>query len=148
MDSFDHEQKGYFDPESIDAFKKNIRPWLMVYISHWIYLYAVLKAFFQKTTWQSLTKPESFAFTRLVWCVKYTIGMTVLLAMSIYWKDYNENFVLALPEDSELRSAFAFQNCGWALLVAYCFATTQTAEGSIKKGILRMLGTTTGAFSA
>jgi hypothetical protein len=147
MDSFDHEQKGYFDPESIDAFKKNIRPWFMVYISHWIYLYAVLKAFFQKATWQSLMKPETFALTRLVWCVKYTLGMTVLLAMSIYWEDYKENFVLALPEDSELRSAFAFQNGGWAL-VAYCFATTQTAEGSIKKGILRMLGTITGAFSA
>jgi len=147
MDSFDHEQKGYFDPESIDAFKKNIRPWFMVYISHWLYMYAILKAFFQKTTWQSLMKPETFAFTRLVWCVKYTFGMTALLAMSIYWEDYKDNFVLALPEDSELRSAFAFQNGGWAI-VAYCFATTQTAEGSIKKGILRMLGTITGAFSA
>ena len=39
MNSFDHEQKGYFAPESIDAFKKNIRPWLMVYIYHKIYLY-------------------------------------------------------------------------------------------------------------
>lgn len=29
-------------------------------------------------------------------------------------------------------------------MVAYCFATTQTAEGSVKKGILRMAGTVTG----
>ena len=33
-------------------------------------------------------------------------------------------------------------------MVAYCFATTQTAEGSVKKGILRMAGTISGAFSA
>ena len=29
-------------------------------------------------------------------------------------------------------------------MVAYCFATTQTVEGSVKKGILRMAGTVTG----
>jgi len=32
----------------------------------------------------------------------------------------------------------------WRTMVAYCFATTQTAEGSIKKGLLRMVGTVTG----
>ena len=33
-------------------------------------------------------------------------------------------------------------------MASYCFATTQTTEGSIKKGILRMAGTIAGAFSA
>ena len=32
-------------------------------------------------------------------------------------------------------------------MIAYCFATTQTAEGSIKKGILRMIGTILGVSS-
>jgi len=65
----------------------------------------------------------------------------------IYWRDYNQNFVVGLQKDDKYRSVFASQNGSWAI-VAYCFATTQTVEGSIKKGILRMIGTVTGAFSA
>ena len=50
-------------------------------------------------------------------------------------------------DDDPMRVAYSIQNGGWTM-VAYCFATTQTAEGTVKKGLMRMVGTVTGAFSA
>lgn len=72
--------------------------------------------------------------------------MTLLLIFLMYWPDYRENFVI-MSKDDPFRSLFASQNASWAI-VAYGFATTQTAEGSVKKGLLRMAGTVTGALSA
>lgn len=68
--------------------------------------------------------------------------MSLLLIISVYWPAYSSDFVIA-SEDDPLRKAYSVQNGGW-IMVAYCFATTQTAEGSVKKGLLRMAGTVTG----
>jgi len=100
-------------------------------------------ALFKKSTWTSLfDRNSNDDLIKLVWCVKYTLGMTLLLVLGVYWPAYNNNYVIAEKSDP-LKSAYAVQNGGWTI-VAYCFATTQTAEGSVKKGILRMAGTVTG----
>ncbi len=135
--------------ESIMVFLNILHPWLLVQFSHFKFMAQLIANMFKKSSWMSIFCPSqniSSAPSRLIWCIKYTIGMTVLLAMPVYWPAYRQDFVLAVSNDDPMRGIYAAQNAGWAL-VAYCFATTQTTEGSVKKGILRMLGTVVGAFS-
>lgn len=146
MDSFDKRKIGSFSPGSIDAFKNNLSPWIHFQLSHYKFLFGILGGLFLKSTWKSFFKADFYALVRFTWCLKYTIGLTLLLAMSLYWPAFQQEFVLTNKDDPN-RLIYSAQNGGWTM-VAYCFATTQTAEGSIKKGILRMLGTVTGAFSA
>jgi hypothetical protein len=124
---------------------KVIAPWIYVQISLFLFLFRALLRFFSKASWEVLFRREFYSLPKLIWCVKYAFGMTVLLLMLIAWPEYRENFVVT-SEDDPLRDRYGPQNGGW-VIIAYCFATTQTAEGSIKKGILRMLGTVFGAFS-
>ncbi len=55
---------------------------------------------------------ESYDFIKLVWCVKYSLGMVLLLVMSVYWPAYKTDFVLA-AEDDPMRVAYSIQNGGW-----------------------------------
>lgn len=135
-----------FSSESLTALYNNIYPWMYAQVSHFLFLGQLLRDLFTKSTWQALLKPSrKNNLSRLIWCIKYTFGMTFLLAISIYWTAYKQDFVIA-SQDNPSRRIYAVQNGGWAI-IAYCFATTQTAEGSVKKGILRMAGTIIGAFS-
>ena len=136
----------FFSSESQTAFWKNLYPWIFVQFSHFIFMASLIKNLFQQSSWQHLFDPSyKNTMTRLIWCVKYSIGMTLLMIFSIYWPAYKNDFVIA-SQDDPFRGAYAVQNGGWTI-VAYCFATTQTVEGSMKKGILRMAGTVLGAFS-
>jgi len=137
---------GCCSQSSWQSMKNNLVPWISVHFSHYQHLFGFLVALFKKSTWTSLfDRNSNDDLIKLVWCVKYTLGMTLLLVLGVYWPAYNNNYVIAEKSDP-LKSAYAVQNGGWTI-VAYCFATTQTAEGSVKKGILRMAGTVTGAFS-
>eukprot|EP00536_Pseudo-nitzschia_multiseries_P003499 jgi/Psemu1/323052/estExt_fgenesh1_pg.C_540018 len=135
--------------ESFFAFQKNGWPWIWTQCSHFVFLGTVLTNLFRKFSWQALLlhPSQNNALPQVVWCAKYALGMTLLLVFLIYWPAFRENFVIATEEDDPYRSLFALQNGGWAI-VAYGFATTQTVEGSVKKGLLRMAGTVTGALSA
>ena len=55
---------------------------------------------------------ESYNFTKLIWCIKYSMGMVFLLAISVYWPAYRTDFVLA-AEDDPMRVAYSVQNGGW-----------------------------------
>ncbi len=145
-DSTDDKGVGFCSRESLGSMLQNLKPWIIVHFSHYIHLFSHLTSPFRKSTWRSLVDAESYDFVKLIWCIKYSLGMVFLLALSVHWPAYRTNFVLA-AEDDPMRAAYSIQNGGWTM-VAYCFATTQTAEGSIKKGLLRMAGTVTGAFSA
>jgi len=142
----DDKDVGFCSKESFASMLQNLKPWIRVHISHYIHLFQHLLAPFRKSTWQSLMDAESYDFIKLIWCIKYSMGMVFLLVISVYWPAYRTDFVLA-ADDDPMKVVYAIQNGGWTM-VAYCFATTQTAEGTVKKGILRMAGTVTGAFSA
>lgn len=132
--------------ESLHSLRMNLFPWINVHFSHYQFLVRFLMAPFQKSTWTSLVDRDSYGLVKLIWCLKYSVGMALLLAITVHWPAYRSDFVLASSDDP-MREAYSLQNGGW-VMVAYCFATTQTAEGSVKKGFLRMIGTVLGAFSA
>jgi len=146
MEPFNKRTPHFFSHDSFIGFLKNLRPWIYAQISHVVYLVQVLKECCKPSVWQLFLRMDRYELQKLVWCVKYAIGFTALLAMSCYWPEYQQNFVVSSRDDPN-RGIYSFQNGGWAM-ASYCFATTQTTEGSVKKGILRMAGTIIGAFSA
>lgn len=85
--------------------------------------------------------------------IKFAVGFTVLVAMSVHWDAFNEfgaQNLVALKEDSGIsiingRPPKFFS--GWHL-VAYCFAIMPTVEGTVKKCIFRFAGTLVGGLSA
>ena len=125
----------------VKSFKMNMKPWVMVHFRPYLLLFQYLLAPFKRSTWASLSER---GFHKLVWCFKYSLGMCLMMTVTIFWPSYSEGFAIAPDEES--KQMFAIRNGGWTI-IAYCFVTTQTAEGSIKKGILRFLGTLIGAFS-
>jgi hypothetical protein len=76
-----------------------------------------------------------------LWSLKFTLGSVALFAASIYWDRYS-NFAIKTNQGT---SGAVFS--GWQLL-AYVFTFQATMEGSVKKGLLRGLGTCLGGFMA
>lgn len=141
--STSHGLSEYFSKSSRRAFVKNILPWLYLQLSHYLYLLRVIVVPFDKKSWNKLELDRNnYAFIQLVWSLKYSIGHAVLMIMTIYWPTFADAFTVA-DENNPYRSSFVLQNGGWCL-VAYSFATTQTTEGSVKKGIMRAFGTALG----
>ncbi|KAL9181800.1 LOW QUALITY PROTEIN: hypothetical protein ACHAXT_012143 [Thalassiosira profunda] len=134
---------GSCSPKSLTTY---LWPWIYAHLSIYQFLFSFLVAPFRRSTWQSLRVKDTYAATKLVWNVKYALGMSICIVVSFYWPAFRYDFVVTGLDDP-LRSELALRNGGW-VIVSYCFATTQTAEGSVKKGVLRALGTGTGAFSA
>lgn len=83
--------------------------------------------------------------------IKNAIGFVALMSLSIYWDDYRffsfgekpkrKLGPIALESADILPGSFS----GW-VLIAFAFGTMGTTEGTIKKCILRILGTFIGAF--
>ena len=71
--------------------------------------------------------------------VKFALGATCLFIMRIYWEEYAE---FAVPTGDQPGNHFS----GWET-IAFVMASTQTTEGTVKKGMLRLLGTCVGGFS-
>ena len=71
--------------------------------------------------------------------VKFALGVTCLFIMRIYWEEYAE---FAVPTGDQPGNHFS----GWET-IAFVMASTQTTEGTVKKGMLRLLGTCFGGFS-
>ena len=131
--------------DSFIGFLKNIRPWIFGQVSHVVYVLKILIACSRPSAWKLFLKMDRYQLQKIIWSIKYTIGFITLLLMEGYWPAYQRNFAVFV--DDQIRGTYAFQNGGWAI-ASYCFATTQTTEGSVKKGILRMTGTIVGSFSA
>ena len=76
-----------------------------------------------------------------------SFSFVLLLVATIYWHGFGESFSLTVSSDRNVfGSVYSELNGGWAM-ITYCFATTHTTEGSIKKGLLRALGVLTGGFA-
>ena len=70
---------------SLRASWNNLKPWIRVHFSHYIHLFQHLLVPFRQSTWKSLMDAESYDFIKLIWCVKYSLGMVFLLVISVYW---------------------------------------------------------------
>ncbi len=145
--SSESDTDGFFSKKSWMEIKYSLLPFYVVFTAYPLGLANVVKMFFQKNYWKSLNTAPYIEFYKFVWCIKYTAGFVVLLLMAVYWDDYNNNFSISttLPKE-RFGPILATLNGGWSI-IAYCFATTQSMEGSVKKGILRALGTVTGGFA-
>lgn len=93
---------------------------MRVHVSHYPHLLRYLVAPFKKSTWASLQDAASYDFVKLVWCVKYSLGMVALLAMSVYWPEYRTDFALLADADDPRRVAYAVQNGGWCVPCRAC----------------------------
>mmetsp|Transcript_16244 Transcript_16244/g.35628 ORF Transcript_16244/g.35628 Transcript_16244/m.35628 type:complete len:1040 (-) Transcript_16244:188-3307(-) len=103
------------------------------------------------------TKKQRLDWGKLFHCIKFALGFAGLLCCSLYWDNYRDFDVNDENEEQTektevgdfvtIRSIAPDSFAGWNL-IAYAFATMPTTEGTIKKCVLRLLGTLAGAFSA
>ena len=119
-----------------------IKPWIMGGgIGLILAMFECIAKAFSPSTWKRIACAPYYDLPKFVWCVKFAIGFTALVCMNVYWGLFRQ---LEIQTGDEIMSAhFA----GWQL-IAYAFSTTQTVEGTWKKGTLRLLGTAFGGFSA
>jgi len=141
-----NDSDAFFSQKTLTEIKLSMLPFYVVFTAYVFGLIGVLKMLFRKSYWSSMNVAPYNEFYKFVWCIKYTAGFVILLVMAVYWDGYNENFSIhaTLPK-GQFGAVFSTLNGGWTI-IAYCFATTQSTEGSVKKGILRCLGTVSGGF--
>ena len=119
-----------------------LKPWIMG--AGFGLVVAILQSIseaFIPLTWKRIVYPPYYDLPKCFWCLKFAIGFTALICMQVYYPAFAN---LEIPTSDEILSPHF---SGWSL-IAYAFSTTQTVEGTWKKGILRILGTVSGAFSA
>lgn len=135
-------QDHWFDESSRAIYKKHLLVWTMAAGGSIVFvMLGFVKKAFARTTWRRIFRPPYYDLPKFAWAVKYAAGFTALVCMQIYWPAFAR---LEVPTRDQ-HTGYRFS--GW-YLIAYCFATTQTAEGTMKKGVQRMLGTALGGFSA
>ena len=78
----------------------------------------------------------------VLWATKWAAGFVLLFIMSVYWEEWN-SFSIQTSPDWRISGIFK----AWTLL-GYAFSFQSTVEGTIKKGIMRVLGTIAGGFTA
>jgi hypothetical protein len=108
------------------------RPWVLVHLCTIQRMAIVLTLPFRPKTWN---------WRDTIWSLKYTLGCIAVFAASVYWDKYS---VYAI-ETAGGSSGANFS--GWQML-AYTFTFTSTMECTVKKGILRGVGTVLGGFMA
>ena len=119
-----------------------IKPWIMGGgVGLILAMFECSAKAFSPSTWRRIANFPYYDLPKFVWCLKFAIGFTALVCMNVYWDAFGN---LEIQTSDEIMSAhFA----GWQL-IAYAFSTTQTVEGTWKKGTLRLMGTIFGGFSA
>lgn len=117
----------------------NGAPWILASTGVMLDLLRVLLVPFRRETWVRIFKPPFYDLPKFAWAVKFAAGFTALVCMTVYWDAYKR---LEIPVSGyPVGAHFA----GWNL-IAYSAATTQTVEGTVKKGLLRAVGTCCGGF--
>jgi hypothetical protein len=79
-------------------------------------------------------RPKTWNCRDTLWSVKFTLGNVALFAASVYWDKYSDFAI----ETNKGTSGAVFT--GWQML-AYTFTFQSTMECTVKKGLLRGLGT-------
>jgi hypothetical protein len=135
---------------SLDFRRKEMPPWkerIKVIFQKRLYtwfilpFYPIARIFYTASTC-IVRKQHNKAAT--IWAIKVTIGYTALYAAQIYLGLYNHfTMTVPIPTNNPILSFFN----GWAF-ITYSFAWTPTSEGTVKKGVLRIIGICLGAFIA
>lgn len=86
-------------------------------------------------------QPKKWDFKSILWSVELSAGFIALMAMSVYWDSYADFRID--PADDYIGAVYS----GWQLM-GYAFAWRPTHEGTVKKGIQRVIGTCFGGFFA
>lgn len=134
--------RSYFGKSARSAIWHNNKPWLLSAFGILIAFYKNIRRVFQHETWKRIFKTPYHDREKFVWCIKFTIGMTALVAMGVYWEAFANLEVPVRDEGMPVGAHFS----GW-YIIAYAMSSTQTSEGTVKKGLLRLIGTATGGFS-
>lgn len=134
--------RSYFDKSARSAMWHNNKPWLLSTFGIIIAFYKNIRRVFQHETWRRIFKPPYHDKEKFVWCIKFAIGMTALVSMGVYWEAFANLEVPVRDEGMPVGAHFS----GW-YIIAYSMSSTQTSEGTVKKGLLRLIGTATGGFS-
>ncbi|KAL7496333.1 hypothetical protein ACHAWT_004484 [Skeletonema menzelii] len=80
----------------------------------------------------------------LIWSAKWTAGAVALVCLQLYSKGYSA-FSTKRDTSTDFESTAVVMD--WEL-IAYFFSFQFTMEGTIKKGLMRLVGTLLGGFSA
>ena len=134
--------KSMMEKSSRKLYLSAVKPWIMG--AGIGLIYALVGCFvkaFSRNTWKRILLPPYYDLLKFVWALKFALGFTLLIIMYEYWPAF-ANFELETKDD--LVGSYFF---GW-VLIAYAFSTTQTVEGTMKKSLLRAVGTAAGGFSA
>lgn len=85
-------------------------------------------------------QPKNWDLRKFLWAFKLTAGYVALVVMEVYWDAYAQ-FFIETPEQNAKHHTLI----GWQLLT-YAMTFTPTVEGTVKKGIVRVIGTLLGGF--
>ncbi|KAL7553245.1 hypothetical protein ACHAWF_016504, partial [Thalassiosira exigua] len=133
-----------YDASSAKFLAKVLWPWIMgAGFGLIAKIFACLRKGLTPQTWQRVCKRPYYDLPKFVWCLKFSLGFTILVCMDIYWPAYANLEMTTRDEKIGIGAHFS----GWSL-VTYAFSTTQTVEGTWKKSMLRITGTVFGGFSA
>lgn len=130
--------RSYFDAASRVALKQNLMPWIGASgLSFFLAICRNTLLLLKVQPWRRIFLPPHCDAEKAVWCVKFAVGISALVTMSVYWEKYAD-LEVPVVDNGELPTGAHFS--GWSL-IAYAMLTTQTTEGTVKKGLLRLLGT-------
>eukprot|EP00957_Ditylum_brightwellii_P095469 7271748-Ditylum_brightwellii.AAC.1 len=131
----DRSASKYCSKDSRKAMKLNAMPWLarIIFITFIPLFFLIPKALLNLENWKKLFDPSSGHGAKAVWAIKLAIGSTALISMTIFWDAY-KNWDLIIDD----APGSHFQ--AW-VIIAFHFTTTQSTEGTVKKGLLRLLAT-------
>lgn len=132
-------------PEPIDCGAqgwKNIAsvyvPWIMIPMLLVLQQLQILISVFKAKEGGRQARAKRLA--NLIWMLYLVGGYVALFSMSVFWGAYS-NFAIELPKGN-VGAVFS----GWQL-IAYAFVWQPTLEGTLGKGIARIVGTALGGFS-
>ena len=131
------------NPEPIDCGKEGWKRLLSIY-APWILapLLSIVQQFEILVNWFTL-KGTSHAVPRgraLLWTLKLVAGYVALFSMSVFWAEYSD-FAIELPEGN-IGAVYS----GWQM-ISYSFIWQPTLEGTLAKGVARIIGTLVGGFA-
>lgn len=87
-------------------------------------------------------QPKRWDIQSIAYGLKYSTGLILLVIISVYWEGYAK---FALRQEGDFTTTAVFS--GWHM-VAYSNSWLPTTEGTVKKGIQRLIGACLGGFLA
>jgi hypothetical protein len=90
---------------------------------------------------KTIFHPNKWNLSSIMWSLELSAGFVALISMSLYWDEYSDFRIV--PSDSYVGPVYS----GWQLC-AYAYAYCPSHEGTVKKGMQRIIGTCLGGLLA